>query len=508
MTIDAAEAMFLAARDAADALAVARTRGVADEALEAEAASARVAADAALAALATGDLAAEDRRAVRTMREALDGLATGRPGADRPRDELAALSGALEERYTRAGEAIRVRGTPASRLEILGRLATEPDPAHRRELFLALEPLWHAIDGGREPPYRRLIERSSERWHRGGSPIASNAAALGIDESAVEAWCRATLAAWRDTFVGSSAAPIEPWDWWWAAGEAERSTAPLLPVERLVPIAASWHRALGADPDALGIRLDVVARPGRPPIPVAHTTFGRRPRSLPGGGHDPGEPWVFATYASGGLGELTELVHEIGHAIHIAAIRTRPAFADWPDSDAFTEALAELLTLDTAEPEWQRRWLGPGMPDIPIEAAMRERYAAVALDAAWALFEIELHRDPDRRPSDVWTEITADWLGIAQHPEWSWWAIRGQLVQEPGYMANYAIGAVIAADLRAALRRDRGDWLAGDPGWYRDVSQRLYRFGRERPSGDVLRDVLGRAPVVDALVDDIRRARS
>ncbi|HET7727187.1 MAG TPA: hypothetical protein VFK54_07660, partial [Candidatus Limnocylindrales bacterium] len=222
---------------------------------------------------------------------------------------------------------------------------------------------------------------------------------------------------------------------------------------------------------------------------------------------DPGEPWVFATYAGGGLGELTELVHEIGHAIHIAAIHTRPAFADWPDSDALTEALAELLALDTAEPEWQRRWLGPGAPDVPIAAAMRERYAAVALDAAWALFEIELHRDPDRRPSDVWTEITSDWLGSARHPEWSWWAMRGQLVQEPGYMANYAIGAVIAADLRAALRRDRGDWVGGDPGWYRDVSERLYRFGRERSSGEVVRGVLGRAPAVDALVAEIERGR-
>ena len=49
------------------------------------------------------------------------------------------------------------------------------------------------------------------------------------------------------------------------------------------------------------------------------------------------------------------------------------------------------------------------------------------LDVCWALFEIELHRHPDRRPNDVWTEITTDGLGIVPHPEWSWWALRGQL---------------------------------------------------------------------------------
>ena len=105
------------------------------------------------------------------------------------------------------------------------------------------------------------------------------------------------------------------------------------------------------------------------------------------------------------------------------------------------------------------------------------------LDAAWALLEIRLIADPDRTPNDVWTEITSTYLGIAPHPEWSWWAMRGQLVQEPGYMANYAIGAVLAADLRAAIRAARGDWIDGDPGWYAWVTEHVYRFGLERPAG-------------------------
>ena len=58
-------------------------------------------------------------------------------------------------------------------------------------------------------------------------------------------------------------------------------------------------------------------------------------------------------------------------------------------------------------------------------------------------------------------------------------------------MANYAVGAVLAADLRAAIRAARGDWIDGDPGWYAWVSERVYRFGLERSAGDVLRDVLG-----------------
>ena len=51
-------------------------------------------------------------------------------------------------------------------------------------------------------------------------------------------------------------------------------------------------------------------------------------------------------------------------------------------------------------------------------------------------------------------------------------------------MANYAIGAVLAADLRAAIRAGRGDWADGDPGWFAWVAEHVYRFGLERGAGE------------------------
>ena len=163
------------------------------------------------------------------------------------------------------------------------------------------------------------------------------------------------------------------------------------------------------------------------------------------------------------------------------------------------------MALDTAEPAWQRRWL-PGGASVAGSVAIRGRYAEIALDAAWALLEIRLHAAPERRANDVWTEITSTWLGIEPHPELSWWAMRGQLVEAPGYMANYAIGAVIAEDLRAAIRAERGDWTDGDPGWYPWVREHVYRFGLERPTRDVLHGVLGRPPNADALLRKVSRA--
>ncbi len=125
-------------------------------------------------------------------------------------------------------------------------------------------------------------------------------------------------------------------------------------------------------------------------------------------------PWVFATYSTGGIGNLQELLHESGHALAAAGVRTRPAFAEYPMSSAgFLEATADILGWDVTEPAWQRRWLGEAA--TPREALL-DRYGSVMLDVCWALFEIELHRHPDRRPNDVWSEITHEGLGHRPPP--------------------------------------------------------------------------------------------
>lgn len=506
----AAEAAFLDLRDAHDARTVAEARGIAAAVSQQALADALEAVERELAAVEVPD-AEDDRHALATMRRVVDDIRAGAGVESGPR-----LPGSLEleAAYTAASEALVVDGERTERLAIVGRLAREPDPGRRRRLFLALEALWRSVDGdgGAGSPYRALIGASAERWRAGGSPIDANARALGVDGPTIRAWCEATLAAWHDAVVapagGRGEPPVEPWDWWWRAGEAERRLAPVLPLERLRPISDAYHAAVGADLGAIGVEYDTDPGPHRPPVPVAYTTFASRPRRGADGSWSGARPQVMATYTAGGLGELTELVHETGHAIHIAAIRARPAFADWPDSDAFTEAVAELLALDTAEPRWQARWLAGGtpVPDVPVAVALRGRYADVVLDAAWAYLELLLHDDPERPANDAWTAITSRWLGIAPHPEWSWWAMRGQLVQEPGYMANYAIGAVLAADMRAAIRAARGDWTGGDPGWYDWVSERLFRFGLERTTADVLRGLLGRPPDAGALLGEIGRA--
>jgi hypothetical protein len=151
---------------------------------------------------------------------------------------------------------------------------------------------------------------------------------------------------------------------------------------------------------------------------------------------------------------------------------------------------------------WQQRWLGDS---VPLARGLRARYAGIVLDVAWALFEARMLRDPTLDPNEVWTGLTRDYLHIRPHPELSWWAMRGQLIDAPGYMMNYAAGAMLIAAIRARTVEQHGPFVTGDSTWYGWVAPRLFEFGLERPSREVIEAFLGGPVTPAAILRDMRR---
>jgi len=402
-------------------------------------------------------------------------------------DSLAAYTFAC---YGAAARRIVVDADTLDRLSILGLLGRTNDPERRRRFFLALAPVWQSVNGddGESSPYRAMVRLRRARWGS-QSPMEERARGLGVSLDTLEHWLVAVLSAWRASMPDTL---LEPWDWYYLTGEASRRLSARIPRDSLLPLVTRYYAALGADPERLGVHFDLVPRPGK--YPISFTDFGAR---------DPVEPWIFTSYRIGGFDNLGELLHETGHAVHIAAISTRPAYLDWPDSDTFTEAIADLAALELYEPEWQRRFLGDA---APLASSLRAKYAGIVLDISWSLLELRAHRSPEQSPNEIWTSITREYLRIKPHPEWSWWAMRGQLVESPGYMMNYAFGALLIADLRAALVAKHGAFSTGDPGWYRWVAAQLYRFGRERPARAVVEQFLRRGLSVQPILRDLGRS--
>jgi hypothetical protein len=513
------EQAFLETRALADKIDVARAKGLQTGGFDNWYRESRSRLLSQLAVADSAGLNAEDRRALRTIREVTTSQLTEHPapavedtdvGETACQYDPAALlrqpegAEALERRilacYGRVATRIPYGTRVLDRLSIFALLGETEDRAERQRLFLALEPVWRSVngDGSDGSPWRMLLRQRAQAWAQGKLPHVERARARGVEPDSVAAWLEQVLAAWRAVQPDTV---LEPWDWYHYTGVADRRLSPRIPRDRLLAINHDWYRSLGADPDRLRIRYDLDPRPGK--YPVAYTTFGDRPYRTKDDWW-PGEPSVFATYRVGGLGNLVELLHETGHGIHIAGIRTRPAFADWPDSDTFTESVADIASLDAYEPRWQFRMLGDS---VPLPESMRSKYGGVMFDLAWALFEIRVFARPDSDPNRVWSDITSEYFRIRPHPEWSWWAMRGQLIGSPGYMLNYALGALLTAQLREKAIAERGSWFEGDLGWYDWTRDRLFRYGQERPAAEVVREVLGGPVRPDALLRDLRRLR-
>jgi hypothetical protein len=332
---------------------------------------------------------------------------------------------------------------------------------------------------------------------RHGSEIDAAARAIGVGTVDVERWLVQVLEAWRDA---SPPQPVEPWDYRYLNSAANRQLETKIPAESLLPANERFYHELGADLGKLDVLFDLAPR--RDKSPLAYTDFLARGRLLDDAWQRP-VARVVGTYPVGGLFSLNELVHESGHAVHVSAIRTRPAYMDWPDT-LFTEAFADVPSWSVHEPAWQRRYLGA---EVPEAASLRALLSNVMLDVAWALFELRLLRDPGADPNLVWTDITSRYLRIVPHPELSWWAMRVQLAGNPGYMVNYGLGAVLTAEMRARTIESIGPFDAGNPAWYGWLSERLLRFGSERDTRALMQELLGRPVSPGALLRQIERCR-
>jgi hypothetical protein len=454
--------------------------------------------------LAQEKLSSTDARLVSRMRSTFEELSD--PGASmtpdrkcrdatQPEADVHVLKTALYACFDEIGNQLTFEGKRITRGGALQLLQSIDEPGRRKALFMAMAPLWEAVNGKNETdsPYRRMIDKAATAYRNKPSPISEAMQALNVDWRQLENWLTESLDAWRVANQGR--AFVEPWDYRYSYARASRALNAAVPREALASLNQRFFADLGANPQSLGVIFDVEPRAGKAPISYADTV--RIGRTLDGKWR-PAISRISASYDQGGLYTLNELVHETGHAVHYLAVRARPAYF-WADTP-FIEGFADVPSWAVFEPAWQEKYL---QRSVSRADSLRELYSLVMLDVALGLFELRMLRAPAADPNLLWTAITTRYLGIEPHTEFSWWAIRGQLVSNPGYMVNYAVGAMLTAAMRKHTREAIGAFDAGNAKWYPWTSEQLLKFGAELDTAQLLEQFLGRPLSTSALIDEI-----
>ena len=336
---------------------------------------------ASLAALDSAKLTPADTAAVAAIRVTLADFGDPSPAiANAPNDpeckdrndrklDYEGLSAALSSCYREIGNQLKFENGTIDRGGALGMLYDLEEPARRKALFDAFLPLWAALNGNNEPdsPYRRLIKLAAAAEATNGSGVEAAARAIGVTVPDVERWLVQILEAWRDA---TGPEMVEPWDYRYAVGEANRKLKSSFPGGDIVTVDHRFYADLGVDLDALGVVYDIKSRPDKSPL--AYTDFLKRGKYVDGEWQKT-IAFVVGRYEDGDLGSLNELVHENGHAVHISAIRNRPAYTDWTDT-LFTEAFADVPSWSVYEPAWQKKYLGTAAPRRHVaEGPARQR---------------------------------------------------------------------------------------------------------------------------------------
>jgi hypothetical protein len=247
-----------------------------------------------VATVSTASLSAADLHALSIMRASLQSTLPENPydstsnysssdgtckDASRKTLDSAALSAALYSCFDQLGNKLSFKNRSLTRDSAIALLSRTEDPQERRALFLAFVPLWEAINGRDEvdSPYRRRIKFAAAEYAAQGFPIDAAAKAIGQQPADVERWLEQILDTWRQILPEK---PVEPWDYRFSGGEADRTLDAAMPLASLAAINRRYYHDLGADLSDLGVLFDMEPRPGK--APNTYTNFVTMGRAIDG----------------------------------------------------------------------------------------------------------------------------------------------------------------------------------------------------------------------------------
>lgn len=393
-------------------------------------------------------------------------------------------------------EMVRARGDQVPFGSLRGRLAGEPD----RELRIALRDAADGLLAGKVNSHLidALDERARECSDLGfDDPSKAWGWLNGVETGRLERQCRelldATASRYRELL--DAAAEGEGLD----PGQLHPADLPRLTrcdfwdeglsAERLSGTYAATMAGLGIDIwQQEAIRLDI-------------DPDGELDRAFCIGTEIPGKVHLVMS-PSGGWNDYFSLMHEAGHAQHLAGTSAELDFpARMLGDRSVGEGWASLLDRLTGEPEWLVERTGVRDPAPFTAQSLFNRMLMLRRYCALTLFELEQAREwggHDRLERRArFAELLTDAVGVPASPD-------GWLYQPSTwfYSAAYVRGWMLAAHWRGHLRdrfgpswfgeREAGEWLRS--GWLE---------GQRLNAEELLKKTIGAELTTQPLLDDL-----
>jgi hypothetical protein len=204
---------------------------------------------------------------------------------------------------------------------------------------------------------------------------------------------------------------------------------------------------------------------------------------------------------AGGHADYRTFWHELGHAMHFAAVEpARPFHERWLGDNSVTEGFAMLWDHLTLEPGWIARYsaLGAGqIHELRFELAVAELYM-LRRYAAKLQYEIALHRGDYVQAAPLYAELLTDATRF-RFPEEDFLRDVDSGFYAARYLRAWQLEAMLADRL---VERFDEDWYRNPRagGFVRDLMARGQADPADRLAEQVTGGPLSFAPVIRRLV--------
>ncbi|MGE5561157.1 MAG: hypothetical protein ACM3XN_08970 [Chloroflexota bacterium] len=270
--------------------------------------------------------------------------------------------------------------------------------------------------------------------------------------------------------------PLEPWDVPFAKQVLMNDLDEYFPADNAVPSLRRTLAAIGIDIDALPVTVDTEPQDSKT---YAAFCFAINP---------PADVRVTANPLPG-IGFYMRLYHEFGHALHAVCNRqNRWIFLREPA--CFSEGMANILSALIREPEWLSR-------NTNLKPHQLQRldllHGILAFDRRDSLarvaFELSAYHDPDRDLDAIHHERVCEYSLTPNPAGLSIWAASPLYASHPAYLHNYFLGAMIAAQTIAHLKRSGRELFTPATGQF--LIESYYAPGRSIPWTEKVRRATG-----------------